>query len=222
LPSRTTPSAGPSTCRRTTHGAHGWASGVPGPRPGRWTSNERHGAHPRAQLGRLTHFPRRRLLDAELVREQQPGSFGFSLSGMQPELAFMYLYRVLVTLELNLKRCESRLDPVPSAALKASRLWHTCGPSPSSVCTESIGYHLALVTGIGAVDAGTMSALSGPWPVAEHPRTHLPRRGFQCAPSARGRCTRRRLAPTAACCVLCWRGVLWHASTGIQNGRQPF
>jgi len=94
----------------------------------------------------------------------------------------MYLYRVLEGQVTNVKRCESRLDPVPSAALKARRLWHTCGPSPSSVCTEPIGYHLALVTGIDAVDAGTMSALSGPCPVAEHPRTHLPCRGFQCAP----------------------------------------
>ena len=42
-----------------------------------------------------------------------------------------------------------------------------------SICTECIGYHLGIVTGIGTDKDGAMSTASDPHPVSEHPYPYL-------------------------------------------------
>ena len=62
------------------------------------------------------------------MRKVIPGSYGFPLSRMLPELAKTFYYGVLVSLELILQRCETKLVPVLSAAPICS-VWETaCAP----------------------------------------------------------------------------------------------
>ena len=63
------------------------------------------------------------------------------------------LLRVLVSLVTIMKRCDSALVPVPSAAPRRGVRGTTYGTSRSSVGTESIREHDSIVTGIGAEHA---------------------------------------------------------------------
>ena len=47
-----------------------------------------------------------------------------------------------------------------------------------SICTECIGYHLSIVTGIGTDKDDAMSTASDPHPLSEHPYPYL------CSPYA--------------------------------------
>ena len=167
--------------RRTTCGAVVCPAGVPDPRPYRQRSAERLGANPRARLGLLAHFQRRRLRDRWTVRAFRPGSYGCSTSRMLPELAMMMLFRFLVSLEPIVKRCDSALVPVPSAAPRRGVCGIAYGTSRSSVRTESIREHDSIVTGIGAEHADATSALSDAFPVSEGARPYLCRGRFQRA-----------------------------------------
>ena len=42
-----------------------------------------------------------------------------------------------------------------------------------SICTECIGYHLGIVTGIGTGKDDAMSTASDPHPLSEHPYPYL-------------------------------------------------
>mgnify|MGYP007008018906 CR=1 FL=1 len=42
-----------------------------------------------------------------------------------------------------------------------------------SICTECIGYHLGIVTGIGTDKGDAMSTVSDPHPVSDHPLPYL-------------------------------------------------
>ena len=42
-----------------------------------------------------------------------------------------------------------------------------------SICTECIGYHLGIVTGIGTDNADAMITASDPHPLSEHPYPYL-------------------------------------------------
>ena len=42
-----------------------------------------------------------------------------------------------------------------------------------SICTECIGYHLGIVTGIGTDKDDAMSTVSDPQPVSDHPYHYL-------------------------------------------------
>jgi len=88
-----------------------------------------------------------------------------------------------VTSHTIVKPCGSRLDPVPSAAPKARRLWHHVWDlsSRSSVGTESFREYDRIVTGIGAEHADATSALSDAFPVSEGARPYLCRGRFQRA-----------------------------------------
>ena len=147
----------------------------------RQRSAERLGANPRARLGLLAHFQRRRLRDRWTVRAFRPGSYGCSTSRMLPELAMMMLFRFLVSLEPIVKRCDSALVPVPSAAPRRGVCGIAYGTSRSSVRTESIREHDSIVTGIGAEHADATSALSDAFPVSEGARPYLCRGRFQRA-----------------------------------------
>ena len=85
----------------------------------------------------------------------------------------MCLYGDLVALTTIVKPCDSAFVPVPSAVPKASRLGHSPWPQRSSFRTVSIGSHLGIIAGIGAEDGSTMSALTDPYPVVEHPLCNL-------------------------------------------------
>ena len=85
----------------------------------------------------------------------------------------MCLYGDLVFQATIVKRWDSALVPVPSAAPKARRLGHSRWPLRSSFRTVFIGSHLGIIAGISAEDGSTMSALNDPYPAVEHPLCNL-------------------------------------------------
>ena len=93
----------------------------------------------------------------------------------------MCLFRLLVIIVTIVKRCDSALVPVPSAAPRRGVRGITYGTSRSSVRTESIREHDSIVTGIGAEHADATSALSDAFPVSEGARPYLCRGRFQRA-----------------------------------------
>ena len=82
------------------------------------------------------------------------------------------------------------------------------GTSRPPVRKESTGEHDGVGAGIGAELAEVTRARSNPHPVAESPCPSCSTGRFQRAKSCKTRCTRHRLASTAARSVLCWRGLL--------------
>ena len=100
---------------------------------------------------------------------------------MLPKLAIMCLFRLLVIFVTIVKRCDSALVPVPSAAPRRGVCGITYGASRSSVGTESFREHDSIVTGIGAEHADATSALSDAFPVSEGARPYLCRGRFQRA-----------------------------------------
>ena len=67
------------------------------------------------------------------MREPQPRSYGFSLSRITSELAFMYLYRVLETLAPIVMPCESVLVAVHAGGIQGERLRDSVWTSRSPV-----------------------------------------------------------------------------------------
>ena len=65
-----------------------------------------------------------------MVREVFSPCYRRSLSCIRPELAMMYLYRVLVSQVTIVKRCDIALVPVPSAAPICSARETAYEPSP--------------------------------------------------------------------------------------------
>ena len=87
----------------------------------------------------------------------------------------MMLLRLLVICVTIVKRCDSRLVPVPSAAPRRGACGITYGTLRSSDRTESIREHDSSVTSIGAEYADATSALSDALLVSESAQPYNPR-----------------------------------------------
>ena len=84
---------------------------------------------------------------------------------MLPEVAMMILYRLLVYCVTILKRCDTALIPVPSAAPIWSARERAYEQKRSSFATESTSRHRGVLTVIGAEVASTLAVVFCPYPL---------------------------------------------------------
>ena len=86
---------------------------------------------------------------------------------MLAELALVYLYGDLEGQATNVKRCESRLDPVVLAApIPAGDV--SVGSTPRSLCRpEAIGERAGIVRAIGAEHPGALTMAVRPFLAAQ-------------------------------------------------------
>ena len=84
---------------------------------------------------------------------------------MLPEVAMMVLYRVLELCVTNVKRSDTALIPVPSAAPIWSARERAYEQKRSSFATESTSRHRGVLTVIDAEVASTLAIVFCPYPL---------------------------------------------------------